>query len=396
MNSTTSPNQRRRSDERKSWLRFVSPVARGAVCVGLFCALEAAITSCGRSTTRATAHDAGSDLESNTSGSGGAGGASVDATSVTQGNLDGDAIPDTDAMPDGDVIASGGEPSVDAGVDATEPSDADLVDATPPDETGEHGPYAELTLSSYGVACGLKDDGDVECWGALPNGEVRVIEGPFTRISSVDNMACGIDPEGAVRCWFTAGTFQVEDLLPKLPGVFSEISVGGRVPCGIRPDKGVFCNGNLYSGTPAEGSFVQVAGSPAMTCGLSQIGELSCWTWGAGAAAPEPAMAPAGEFLQVATGMTHACAIATDHSIECWGEDSNEATVAPSGEYLQVSAGDGYTCAIRVDGSLHCWGLDDDGESSPPAGTFREVDAGVRSTCALTSRGFAVCWGHPI
>ena len=360
MSSPRSPNERRRYAGTQSRHRF-------AACFALFGSLSAAIASCGRTATRGTADDSGSDLGSNS----------------------GDGF-------GGTRTAIGGEPIVDAGADVTQPSDADMDDASIPDESGEHGPYSELTLSSDSVACGLKEDGGVECWGGLPDGGVQRIEGPFTRISSVDNTACGIDPEGAVHCWFTAGSFQVEDLLPKLPGVFSEISIGGRVPCGIQLDKSILCNGNLYSGNPVEGSFVRVAGAPAMTCGLGETGELNCWTWLRGATAPEPAIAPTGAFLQVATGMTHACAIATDGSIQCWGDDTTGATAAPEGEFLQVAAGDRHSCAIRVDGSLVCWGLDDDGESSPPGGSFREVHAGVRSSCALTVGGFAVCWGHPI
>ena len=130
-------------------------------------------------------------------------------------------------------------------------------------------------------------------------------------------------------------------------------------------------------------------------------------------------------YLDVAVGPEHACAIGTDHSITCWGNNEFGKSDPPDGSYRVVAAASDATCAIGLDDSLVCWGrtsapegnfrdisamhkhlcalpftgaavcwgIDDEGQASPPVGTFTAIAAGSRHACALTSTGTAVCWG---
>ena len=41
--------------------------------------------------------------------------------------------------------------------------------------------------------------------------------------------------------------------------------------------------------------------------------------------------------------------------------------------YVQVSSGMKHACAISRDSEVYCWGRNDYGESSPPSGTFVQV-----------------------
>jgi uncharacterized protein YbbK (DUF523 family) len=59
-----------------------------------------------------------------------------------------------------------------------------------------------------------------------------------------------------------------------------------------------------------------------------------------------------------------------------------------------VSAGWLFTCAIRTDGTLACWGDNEYGEASPPAGTFTSVSAGAHHACAIRTDGTPACWGQ--
>jgi hypothetical protein len=101
-------------------------------------------------------------------------------------------------------------------------------------------------------------------------------------------------------------------------------------------------------------------------------------------------------YAQISAGSQHTCAVRTDGSLECWGNNSRGQATPPAGTgYKQVSGGRYHTCAVRTDGSLACWGYDWHGQATPPAGTgFARVSAGGSHTCALRTDGSLACWGR--
>ncbi len=78
----------------------------------------------------------------------------------------------------------------------------------------------------------------------------------------------------------------------------------------------------------------------------------------------------------VAAGTDHNCAILTDGSVQCWGGNgkgqlgdaslSNRAIagefVGLAGRAIGITSGDQFTCAIIDDGSVQCWGSNDCGQ----------------------------------
>ena len=155
-------------------------------------------------------------------------------------------------------------------------------------------------------------------------------------------------------------------------------------------------------------------------------------------------------YDSVDIGMNHVCAVATDNTVRCWGnnnayqlgnystpqfENSGVPRVVDyigghsEGTDLAVSIGSGgyHNCAIETDGSLKCWGGNDYGESgsnntagdvqypSPVMGLnnsslmeIRAIDAGLYHTCAIVEEvpsspvdsaaraigGRVACWGR--
>ena len=133
----------------------------------------------------------------------------------------------------------------------------------------------------------------------------------------------------------------------------------------------------------------------------------------AGAARARPA---------ISVGNAHACALAADASVKCWGYNasgqlgngtttnsstavsvaSNPAVFSPRA----IAAGLDHTCALMANGTVQCWGTNADGQlgngsftdSSTPvavSGLTRVVaiSSGGHASCALTSDGIAKCWG---
>ena len=74
---------------------------------------------------------------------------------------------------------------------------------------------------------------------------------------------------------------------------------------------------------------------------------------------------------------------------------SGQPAASPTTErFAAVSAGLVHTCALRTDGSAVCWGDNAEGQAEPPTGErFTAVSAGGLHTCALRADGSAVCWG---
>ncbi|MYJ46100.1 MAG: hypothetical protein F4070_00280, partial [Acidimicrobiales bacterium] len=58
----------------------------------------------------------------------------------------------------------------------------------------------------------------------------------------------------------------------------------------------------------------------------------------------------------MAVGAYHGCALGTDGTIACWGDNALSQTGSPAGTFTAIVAGDDHTCALSDDGSVACWG----------------------------------------
>jgi hypothetical protein len=104
---------------------------------------------------------------------------------------------------------------------------------------------------------------------------------------------------------------------------------------------------------------------------------------------------PTGVFTSVSVGWSHACAIATDGTLVCWGTNVSEEATPPSGVFVAVSAGSHFACALAENGSATCWGQNDVGQTNAPAEGFASISAGMDHACGIRkSDNTAVCWGN--
>ena len=65
---------------------------------------------------------------------------------------------------------------------------------------------------------------------------------------------------------------------------------------------------------------------------------------------------PPASFKAVSAGGDHSCAIRTDDTVTCWGQNSLGQADAPTGSFKAVSAGRDHSCGIRTDDTITCWG----------------------------------------
>jgi len=90
------------------------------------------------------------------------------------------------------------------------------------------------------------------------------------------------------------------------------------------------------------------------------------------------AVATSLRFTELAVGLQHACGVATNGSVYCWGDNS----------YQQLGTLTSLPTCQELDGPCSPTPL-----AVAGGGTYQNVAASLRDSCALTVNGEAWCWG---
>lgn len=129
------------------------------------------------------------------------------------------------------------------------------------------------------------------------------------------------------------------------------------------------------------------------------------------------------EFVRIAAGITHSCALGAAGDAFCWGggyEQDNAGwlgdgrlsrsalpvAVAADSPFVAITAGALDTCALTAAGAAYCWGRNVEGELGDGTITdrltpvavrgdlrFRSISLGGAHACGVTVDGSAYCWG---
>jgi len=267
-------------------------------------------------------------------------------------------------------------------------------------------------------------------------------------LSTMGDLGCfGFNSQGEVGI----GVEDVEVHLPAfaLDDVVSFDS-GEEFNCAVRAGGSVWCWGDnsglqlgpLGSGTTDEYMPIEVTGMPAIAqirtgddhaCALDVMGGVWCWgdnigrQLGRGANttdSPIPQLVPMpGGLAAVSLGMgdDHSCAVLSDGTAACWGDDDNgqqgdgasgtdngdAVLVTGAANVAQIEGGSDHTCLRTNAGELYCWGDNDNGQLGDGTGNdhplptlvmlpaaVEDVSLGDEFTCALLVDDTAWCWGE--
>ncbi len=142
----------------------------------------------------------------------------------------------------------------------------------------------------------------------------------------------------------------------------------------------------------------QIALGDMHGCGVFAGSELRCWgssdfgETGSSADSDAPSkVAGIGPVLAVAVGAHHSCAILTDRTVVCFGDNSNlqlgtDAKVLQSIVPIPVvglfgaqalALGDGHSCALLTTGEIRCWGTNTSGQLGDGTHVSRRLPAPV-------------------
>jgi alpha-tubulin suppressor-like RCC1 family protein len=112
----------------------------------------------------------------------------------------------------------------------------------------------------------------------------------------------------------------------------------------------------------------------------------------------------------IAAGASHTCALLTDGTVQCWGNNDNgqlgngtmsmdgcstPVAVSSLSGVTAIAAGGRLTCALLTGGTVQCWG---DNYTTPVTVSglsgVTAIDAGEHHTCALLMDRTVQCWGE--
>ena len=228
--------------------------------------------------------------------------------------------------------------------------------------------------------------------------------GDWTMVSAGDSSTCAIKTDGSLWCWgdnsfgqlgIGAGTLGVT--APKQVGdaMWSSVSIRHQTTCGIESNGTLWCWGlNTYG----------------------QVGNGDDAATKANVLAP--VMVDSRSWNAVAVGFAHTCAIASDATLWCWGDNSNgalgtgdgvlhttPAAVMPGTTWSALTTGAYHSCAIAADNTAWCWGQNYSGQAATGtylvqptparvnADSWTSLAAGGMHTCGVRSDHHLRCWG---
>lgn len=283
-------------------------------------------------------------------------------------------------------------------------------------------PSAVTTISAGdNHTCTLTDSGGALCWGNNGSGELgdgtyeaqnsagatSPIASGMIAISAGGGHTCALTGDNSALCWGGNLYGQLGDgstskknrpvAVSGLQSGVTAISSGMWHTCALTNNGGTLCWGNGTGGQLGNGAY-QDKNTPVVVQGLSQ------------------------GVVAISAGFDHTCALTISDGVLCWGRNNygqlGDGTTAPyntpvavkgakSSDVTAISAGSWHTCALISNGSVFCWGENFSGQLGD--GTYEPmnipvpvqglssrviaISAGTWHTCALTDVGGVFCWG---
>jgi alpha-tubulin suppressor-like RCC1 family protein len=255
-------------------------------------------------------------------------------------------------------------------------------------------------------ACALKYSGEAYCWGQGEHGQLGVAV-------PQDCEEVFYDPNLHTEPW-GCRTRPIKVVCPAGVCNFVAITTGFKHTCAIDAAQNVWCWGSNVRGELGNGTFDDSSHVDPQRIASSL------------------------KFTAVSAGPHFTCALATNHGVYCWGDNTSMIIPnAPRGVVLNpvrinllvnatsVDAGWAHVCAQAEQGRLYCWGAStadhllgaDTFPISPYCSNCADMpvmmqfadipgldsnklvdlaSAGMHSNCAHVTTGETVCWGEPV
>lgn len=235
----------------------------------------------------------------------------------------------------------------------------------PKSVTGVSGAIHVATGTTH--TCAVTLGGTVKCWGIGFNGQLGngISQTSLTPVNVVGistatavtvgyKHSCALLRDGTVMCWGDNGTTSPSSKPLAVPGIqATAIAAGGNHTCVLLSDGTIKCwgwasDGQLGNGVVGNG----YTPNPVQVTGLTGA-------------------------IGIAAGYGHTCAVLADRTVRWWGRNEDgqlgNGTTTPKGipnpvkvsgitSAVTVTAGFSHTCALLTNRTLKCWGNNSDGQ----------------------------------
>jgi len=262
--------------------------------------------------------------------------------------------------------------------------------------------------AGFAHTCALSTLGEIHCWGSDAVGQVsfRPSGTGFQDLDCGYEFNCAVDAAGAIACWGLDELDHNQVSAAPTTGTYKAIRLGHGTACALELQGGAVCWGD-----DSNGQVTFIANSPSVEwrdisvgrdhiCGLEeQRGTVIC---GGGDGndqvrnAPDPLYFD--QFVSIASGAAHSCAVRQDLGLTCWGDDTfgQADSNNDAGPYSSIHAFDSFTCGVIEASDASCFGLDNQYQvSDAPNESVFAVGTGSAHACALVNAGgHPVCWGR--
>lgn len=267
-------------------------------------------------------------------------------------------------------------------------------------------------------------------WSVSSPSVITVTPGGYLRAGSAGSSSLSVEVTGLRD---TASVFVAADLA-SVSASAERVIVGAQHACMETLGGSVYCWGGTSKGQLGTGfvrrftatlSPVRIAFDRPLhaldvgathSCALTSEGSAVCWgdnSWqqvspaSSANVVPTPtAVAPGLAFTAIGAGGDNTCAITIAGAAYCWGRRFQGIQRLTGPPFVAISAGFMHACALDAEGKAYCWGLNGGGElgtgatgevaQPTPVSTdqrFLQIDAGTGHTCGVTVGQFAYCWG---
>jgi hypothetical protein len=216
--------------------------------------------------------------------------------------------------------------------------------------------WVDVNVGYGGVVCAIDVDAHLGCWTAT-GAPWPFPDGAFSVVAVADVPA---DPEarpgfatwacaaGAVglSCW------DKDEVVVDVGGVWTDVGVGPEQACGVTGSGEVVCferDDPTVVWTQDPGPLHDFGFAERAGCGLDASDHVRCWD---AARIVDDGMTD-GRMLDVSIRAHRACAVATDGSYHCWGQDTGVGDLGVP-NLVAFQPGALSDCGVDTSGELYC------------------------------------------